>query len=183
MNLCREPETRTWRLKWLGHEERMSEGKNVRKVFKNTPERKRSVGKPRKRRLDNVKMIWRKRLEENSERQRRLEIDPDGGQDCTRTVEPVEKEGCLWGTSEVEEIIILNITTEHDQCLAASKASIIHTTTWLYSPSWALASCAIRLHKFLSWAFPLHPSIPIAHKSSSASSNHLILGLPLLLWE
>ena len=47
------------------------------------------------------------------------------------------------------------------------------TTTWLYSPSWALASCAIRLHKSLSWAFPLHPSIAITRRSSWTSSKHL----------
>jgi hypothetical protein len=40
------------------------------------------------------------------------------------------------------------------------------TTNLLYSPSSALASCAIRLHKSVSWVFLLHSSIPIARKSS-----------------
>jgi hypothetical protein len=57
---------------------------------------------------------------------------------------------------------------------ASSKGRVLletHThTTWLYSPSSGLASCAIRLHKSLSWAFPLHPSIPIARQSSWTSS-------------
>jgi hypothetical protein len=53
--------------------------------------------------------------------------------------------------------------------------------TWRYSPSWDLASCAIRLHWSLSWDFLLHPSIPISRKSSWTSSSHLTLGLPLFL--
>jgi hypothetical protein len=36
-----------------------------------------------------------------------------------------------------------------------------------------LASCAIRLHWSLSWAFLLHPSIPISRRSSWTSSSHL----------
>jgi hypothetical protein len=56
------------------------------------------------------------------------------------------------------------------------------TTTWLYSPSWALASYAIRLHKSLSRAFPLPPSVPITRKSSWTSSNHLTLELLLLVY-
>jgi hypothetical protein len=47
----------------------------------------------------------------------------------------------------------------------------ITTTTWRYSPTWALASCAIRLHWPLSWAYLLYPSIPISHRSSWTSIN------------
>jgi hypothetical protein len=52
MNMGREPdiisEIRKGRLKWLGHMERMSEERAVKKVFKNTPEIKTSVAKPRR---------------------------------------------------------------------------------------------------------------------------------------
>jgi hypothetical protein len=41
---------------------------------------------------------------------------------------------------------------------------IIIIITWRYSPTWALASCAIRLHWSLSWAFLLHPSILISRR-------------------
>jgi hypothetical protein len=34
-------------------------------------------------------------------------------------------------------------------------------------------TCAIRLHWSLSWAFLLHPSIPISRTSSWTSSSHL----------
>jgi hypothetical protein len=57
-NACREPditsEIRKGRLRWLGHVERMAEERTMKNVFKDTQERKRSVGKPRKRRLDDV---------------------------------------------------------------------------------------------------------------------------------
>jgi hypothetical protein len=57
LNLFREPDIITeiikGRLRWLGQVERMSEERPV-KVFKNTPEGKRSVEKPRKRWLDDV---------------------------------------------------------------------------------------------------------------------------------
>jgi len=49
-DLCREPgiiaEIRKERLQQLGHVERMPEERTVMKVFKNIPERKRSVAKP-----------------------------------------------------------------------------------------------------------------------------------------
>ena len=57
------------------------------------------------------------------------------------------------------------------------------TTTWRYSPSWSLASCAIRLHKCPSWAFPLHPSTPIARTSSWTPSNHPPLLLLLYIFS
>jgi hypothetical protein len=47
-------EIRKERLRSLGHVERMLGERNVKKVFKNTPEGKSSVGNPRKRQLENV---------------------------------------------------------------------------------------------------------------------------------
>ena len=41
----------------LGHVERMPEERNLKKVFKNNSDRKRSIGKPRKRWLDDVETI------------------------------------------------------------------------------------------------------------------------------
>jgi hypothetical protein len=58
MGLYRETdiitEIRKGRLQWLGYVKRMSEERTLKKEFKNIPEGKRSVGKPRKRWLDNV---------------------------------------------------------------------------------------------------------------------------------
>jgi hypothetical protein len=42
-------EIRKRSLRWLGHVERRPEERSVKKVFKNIPEGKRFVGKPRKR--------------------------------------------------------------------------------------------------------------------------------------
>jgi hypothetical protein len=42
-------EIRKGRLRWLGHVERMPEERTVKKVFKNIPEGKKSVGKRRNR--------------------------------------------------------------------------------------------------------------------------------------
>jgi hypothetical protein len=54
--ICIEPgiisEIRKGVLRWFGQVERMPEERTVKKMFKNTTERKRSVGKPRKRWLD-----------------------------------------------------------------------------------------------------------------------------------
>ena len=56
MNLHREPyimsEIKKGRLRWLGHVERVSEESNVNKVFKNSTEGRRSIGKPKRRWLD-----------------------------------------------------------------------------------------------------------------------------------
>jgi hypothetical protein len=56
MNLYAETdiisENRNGRLRRVGHTERISEERTLKKVFKDIPERKRSVGKPRKKRLD-----------------------------------------------------------------------------------------------------------------------------------
>jgi hypothetical protein len=58
MDLYRESDTildiRKGLLRWLGLVERMPEERTVKKVFKNIPEGKMSVGKPRKRWLDDV---------------------------------------------------------------------------------------------------------------------------------
>jgi hypothetical protein len=48
-------EIRKGRLRWLGYVERMTEEANVKKVFKNIPDGKNPIGKPRKRSMDNVK--------------------------------------------------------------------------------------------------------------------------------
>jgi len=48
-------EIRKRSLRWLGHVERRPEERSVKKLFKNIPESKRFVGKPRKRYLDDVK--------------------------------------------------------------------------------------------------------------------------------
>jgi hypothetical protein len=58
MDLYREPnitsEIRKGRLRWLGHVERVIEERTVKKVFKNIPEKKSSVVKPRKGWFDDV---------------------------------------------------------------------------------------------------------------------------------
>jgi hypothetical protein len=58
MNLCTElgiiSEITKGKLRWLEQVERMSEERTVKRVFKNTPQGKRSAGKPRGRRLDDV---------------------------------------------------------------------------------------------------------------------------------
>ena len=55
---------------------------------------------------------------------------------------------------------------------ARQQSIVTTTTTWLYSPSWALASCAIRLHKSLSWAFLLHHHISTDYKIRINLENH-----------
>jgi len=52
---------------------------------------------------------------------------------------------------------------------------------WRYNPLWVLAFSVIFFHSILSLLSFLHPLIPIAWKSSSTSSIHLFLGLPLIL--
>jgi hypothetical protein len=54
-------ELRKGKLRWVGHVERMAAKEGiVKKVFKNTPEGKRSVGKPRMRWLDDVEKCQKK---------------------------------------------------------------------------------------------------------------------------
>ena len=43
------------RLRWLGHVERMSEEREVKRLYRNTPEGSRSVGRPRLRWMDDVR--------------------------------------------------------------------------------------------------------------------------------
>ena len=50
-----------------------------------------------------------------------------------------------------------------------------------YNPLWVLAFSVILLHSVLSLLSFLHPLIPNAWMSSSISSTHLFLGLPLIL--
>ena len=50
-----------------------------------------------------------------------------------------------------------------------------------YNPLWVLAFSAIFFHSVLSLLSFLHPLIPIVWISSSTSSTHLFLGLPLIL--
>jgi hypothetical protein len=61
MDLYREPdiisEIGKGRLEWLGYLARMPEETTVKKVFKNIAGGKGSAGKPRKKWLDDVKMI------------------------------------------------------------------------------------------------------------------------------
>ena len=52
---------------------------------------------------------------------------------------------------------------------------------WRYNPLWVLAFSVILLHSVLCLLSFLHPLIPNAWISSSISSTHLFLGLPLIL--
>ena len=52
---------------------------------------------------------------------------------------------------------------------------------WHYSPLWALACQTLSVHFFLSAINSLHLLTPSTWRSSSTSSFHLFLGLPLLL--
>jgi hypothetical protein len=54
--------------RWLRHVERMPEEITAKKMFKNIPEGKMSVGKPRKECLDMLKMIRRKWVLEAGEK-------------------------------------------------------------------------------------------------------------------
>jgi hypothetical protein len=63
-NLYREPdiisEIIKGGLRWLGHVKGMSEETTMKNVFKDTPEGKRFVGKPRKRWLDDIEIHLKK---------------------------------------------------------------------------------------------------------------------------
>ena len=52
---------------------------------------------------------------------------------------------------------------------------------WRYNPLWVLAFSVIFFHSILSLLSFLHPLIPIVWISSSTSSIHLSIGLPLIL--
>jgi len=53
--LDRVTEINKGRLRWLGHVERMSEEREVKRLYQNTPEGSGSVGRPRLRWMDDVK--------------------------------------------------------------------------------------------------------------------------------
>jgi hypothetical protein len=65
------------RLRWLGHVERMSEERAVKRLYQNTAEGSRSVGRPRLRWMDDVR-----------EDLRRMGV--------TRTVEPWSSSSSKW---------------------------------------------------------------------------------------
>ena len=73
----------------------MSEEATVKKAFYNIAEGRRSVGNPRKRWLEDaendLKKMGVKRVEKNSQGQKCMENDPEGGQGPTWTVEAVER--------------------------------------------------------------------------------------------
>jgi hypothetical protein len=48
------------RMRWAGHVARMGEGRNVYRVLVGKPERKRPLGRPRRRWEDGIKMGFRK---------------------------------------------------------------------------------------------------------------------------
>jgi len=57
-------------VRWIGHVERMLEERTVKKMFKNTPEGKRSVGKRRKRWLDDVENDLKKMVRQGLKKYR-----------------------------------------------------------------------------------------------------------------
>jgi hypothetical protein len=59
-------------------------------------------------------------------------------------------------------VLLMIIRCVLNRCAPVRILANIIIITWRYSPTWALASCAIRLHWSLSWAFPLHPWTPIS---------------------
>ena len=80
------------RFRWLGHVERMSEERVVKRLYQNTPEGSRSVGRRRLRWMDHVREDLRRmgvtNWEDTCTQKRRLEDFREGGQGPTRTVEP-----------------------------------------------------------------------------------------------
>ena len=80
------------RLRWLGHVERMSEERVVKRLYQNTPEGRRSVRRPRLRWMDDMRedrrRMGRHKLEDTCTQKRGLEDGREGGQGPTRTVEP-----------------------------------------------------------------------------------------------
>ena len=77
------------RLRWLGHVERMSKERVVKRLYQNTPEGSRSVGRPRLRWMDDVEEDLRRMGVTNCRtrtQKRRLEDGREGGprsyEDC-----------------------------------------------------------------------------------------------------
>jgi hypothetical protein len=54
------PVIKSRRMRWAGHVARMGEGRGVYRILVGKPERKRSLGRPRRRWEDNIKMdlMW-----------------------------------------------------------------------------------------------------------------------------
>jgi hypothetical protein len=89
-------EIRKRNLLWLGHVERRPEERSVKKVFKNIPEGKRFVGKPRKRQLYDVENYLKGTGVRGSTKiardtHKRLGIDRAAGQSSIWTVQPMGK--------------------------------------------------------------------------------------------
>jgi hypothetical protein len=79
------------RLRWLGHVERMSEDRVIKKLYTSKPEGRRSVGRPKMRWLDDVEEDLRKMriggwrgMARRRDEWKRLE----GGQGSSRTLAP-----------------------------------------------------------------------------------------------
>ena len=84
-------EIKKGRLRWPGYVERMSEERVVKRLYENTPEGSRNVGRPRLRWMDDVSEDLRRmgvKLEDTCTQKRRLEDGREGGQGPTRAVEP-----------------------------------------------------------------------------------------------
>jgi hypothetical protein len=45
------------RMRWAGHEAQMREKRNAYRIFVGKPEGKRTLGRPRRRRVNNIKMV------------------------------------------------------------------------------------------------------------------------------
>jgi len=79
-------------MRWLGHLERMSEERVVKRLYQNTAEGSRSVGRPRLRWMDDMRedlrrmgvTIWRICAHRRDD----WKMVSEGGQGPTRTVEP-----------------------------------------------------------------------------------------------
>jgi hypothetical protein len=55
-NLYSSPSIKSRRMRWAGHVARMEEKRNVYRLLVRKPEGKRPLGRPRRRRIDNIKM-------------------------------------------------------------------------------------------------------------------------------
>ena len=71
------------RLKWAGHVARMEEGRGVHKVLVGKPDGKRPLGRPRRRREDNIKMDLQE-VEREWGDWMELAQDSDGGRALAR---------------------------------------------------------------------------------------------------
>src|SRR5215469_2344387 len=76
-------------------------------------------------------------------------------------------------------MILLEYTHRSDRCCSLVLSSFFD---WRHNPLWVLSFSVILFHSVLSLLSFLHPLIPIDWISSSKSSTHLFLGLPLILF-